>query len=260
MTQDMKCGSARVPTNLRMLKIIEAITSAGQPLTPTEINRSIGLPKQSIHRLCHTLLEEGYLVRDTDADRKRLTPSRKLRDLASGIFALSHRQIARHQILMQLSAAVGETVNLVMPEEKGMTYLDRVETNWSFRIQLPIGSHVPFHCTASGKTFLATLPLVDRRATVESLELAKLTANTIDRPSVLLDELARIENQGFAIDNEEFMEGMVAIAVPIRDGSDRYVASLAFHGPLQRLSVDVAISKKDTLLRAAGKLGGILFS
>lgn len=257
MMRNAKEDKARVPTNLRMLKIIEAITSAGQPLTPTEINRSIGLPKQSIHRLCNTLLVEGFLSRDVDP--KRLIPSRKLRELALGIFALSHRQIARHQILMQVSSDVGETVNLVLPDENGMTYLDRVETNWSFRIQLPIGSYVPFHCTASGKTFLASLPLPARRSLAGSLDLTKLTPNTIDNAPALLQELEKIDNQGFAIDNEEFMEGMVAIAVPIRDGSGQYFASLAFHGPSQRLSVTSAMSKKDVLLIAAEKLSQILF-
>ena len=258
MMRETEEGGVRVPTNLRMLKIIEAITSAGQPLTPTEINRSVGLPKQSIHRLCNTLLVEGYLARDVDP--KRLIPSRKLREWASGVFAMSHHQIARHQILMQVSSDVGETVNLVLPDENGMTYVDRVETNWSFRIQLPIGSHVPFHCTASGKTFLASLPLAARRSLARSLDLTKLTPNTIDNMPALLQELEMIGNQGFAVDNEEFMEGMVAIAVPIHDEHRRYFASLAFHGPNQRLSVSTALSKKDVLLTAAEKLRQVLFS
>ncbi|MEL6784709.1 MAG: helix-turn-helix domain-containing protein, partial [Pseudomonadota bacterium] len=54
----------RIATNLRTLLIIETIAKSGVPLSPTEINAHIGLPKQSIHRLCQTLVDEGFLIRD----------------------------------------------------------------------------------------------------------------------------------------------------------------------------------------------------
>lgn len=57
-------GNKRIPTNLRALQIIEALAQAGRPLTPTELNEIFGLPKATIHRLCSTLLSEGYLEKD----------------------------------------------------------------------------------------------------------------------------------------------------------------------------------------------------
>lgn len=244
--------SGRIATNLRTLRILEILGNADQPMTPTQINLELGLPKQTIHRLCKTLVEEGYLT--TDGRSKGLRPSRRLRSLASGILFASQFHIGRHQILEDIASQVSETVNFVIPQAEGMIYMDRVETDWAFRIQLPIGSHVPFHCTASGKTFLASLAPKTRTNMVDSLPLNKLTENTLVDKEKLLDELALVRKRGYALDNEEFMDGMIAMAVPVRDSDRRYVGALAFHGPIQRVALEDAISKKDILVEGAARL------
>lgn len=244
--------TGRIATNLRTLRILEILGNADQPMTPTQINQELGLPKQTIHRLCKTLQEEGYLT--TDGRSKGLRPSRRLRSLASGILFASQFHIGRRQILEDVAAKVSETVNFVVPQAEGMIYLDRVETDWPFRIQLPIGTHVPFHCTASGKTFLASLPPKTRANMVESLPLETLTQNTLTDRQKLLDELTLVRKRGYALDNEEFVEGMVAMAVPVKDAERRYVGALAFHGPVQRISLDDAVARKDILLDGASRL------
>ena len=135
-----------------------------------------------------------------------------------------------------------------------------MESDWPFRIQLPVGSHVPFHCTASGKTFLASLSPSLRKSFVRGMKLEALTPNTFSDPEKLLEELAVIAKQGYAVDNEEFMEGMIAVAVPIHDDRSRYCGSVAFHAPDQRLSVETALARKDFLLEGAEKLGKIFFN
>lgn len=248
----------RIPTNLRTLRILEVLGASDTPMTPTQINNELGLPKQTVHRLCKTLVAEGYLAKAPND--KRLRPTRRLRGLASGILFSSRTYISRHQVLMDVASRVNETVNFVVPEEEGMIYQDRVETDWPFRIQLPIGTHVPFHCTASGKTFLASLSPTARRSFVRSLSMKKFTPNTFDDPGALLDELKKISKDGYAVDNEEFVEGMVAIAVPIVDSNGRYCAALAFHGPLQRLSIEGAKTKLDILTNAASVLSTEILS
>ncbi len=244
--------SGRIATNLRTLRILEILGNSESPMTPTQINAELELPKQTIHRLCKTLIEEGYLT--TDGRSKGLRPARRLRSLASGVLSASQFHVGRHQILVDIAAKVSETVNFVVPQAEGMIYLDRVETDWPFRVQLPIGTHVPFHCTASGKTYLASLPPKVRKSMVESLPLEVQTPNSISDPEKLLEELTLVRKQGFALDREEFIEGMVAMAVPIRDADMRYVGALAFHGPTQRISLDDAVLKKDLLVDGATRL------
>jgi DNA-binding IclR family transcriptional regulator len=162
--------------------------------------------------------------------------------------------------LKEVAAEVGETVNYAVPGSSGMNYLDRVETDWPFRIQLPIGTSVPFHCTASGKTFLSSLATAKRNALVASLELTKRTEHTIHDPDHLLQELKTIRKQGYALDQEEFINGMIAIAVPVTDPAGRFIAGLAYHGPTQRMSLKEAVEKKRILHDAADKLSRTLFS
>ena len=154
--------------------------------------------------------------------------------------SLSH--VVRRQILERIAASVGETVNFVVPGESGMHYLDRVETDWPVRVQLPVGTEVPFHCTASGKAFLSSIPLKRRKSFIRALDLKKFTPNTHADHGALIEDTERVARRGYALDEEEFIEDMNAIAVPVTDDQGRYVASLAFHGPKQRLSIETAIA------------------
>ncbi|MEL6476929.1 MAG: IclR family transcriptional regulator [Pseudomonadota bacterium] len=226
----------RVPTNLRLLRIVDRMAEAGRPLSPSEINASIGLPKASIHRLCQTLIDEGYVVRDTDP--KKLCLSRRMRVTASRILDTDHLRIGRHQELQRLAAQLRETVNFVVPEEAGMRYLDRVEADWPLRVQLPIGTHVPFHCTASGKCFLAHLAHRPLGRLLSALDLSPRTEATLADVPSLKAELKRIRSRGYATDREEFIEGMMAVAVPVIGPDGQFLGALAAHGPASRLGPD----------------------
>ncbi|MEP2530391.1 IclR family transcriptional regulator C-terminal domain-containing protein [Shimia sp.] len=141
-----------------------------------------------------------------------------------------------------------------------MRYLDRVETDWAFRIQLPIGTNVPFHCTASGKCFIASLPPIQRQNLVQSLSFERMTDQTHLSAETLLNELAEVRKLKFSLDREEFLDGMIALAVPVTDANGRFVAAIAMHGPTQRLSIDLLVSQVDLLQTAAKKLSKALFS
>ena len=141
-----------------------------------------------------------------------------------------------------------------------MFYLDRVETDWPFRVQLPVGTNVPFHCTASGKTFMASLPKSSRETFVKNLALERHSKNTITEAQQLLDQLAEIRRLGYALDDQEFFDDMIAIAVPVRDGGGRFLAALAIHGPIQRFTLDNAVTRRDLLVDAAGRLGVAMLS
>lgn len=242
----------RIPTTMRLLLILEVIADAGRPMTAAELGREMDLPKQTIHRLCSTLLDEGFLV--TEGSSKRLLPGRRARHVAAGVLHTSPNHIIRRQILKRVSQTVKETVNFSAPRDDGMVYLDRVETDWAFRIQLPIGTQVPFHATASGKAYLASLPPRKRKALVGALTMEALTPRTHTDPATLLKELNLIAKRGYSLDNEEMLEGLVAMAVPILDAEGRFIAAIAFHGPIQRVTIDMAIQHLPLLQAAAADL------
>lgn len=251
-------SSDRIPTNLRTLLILEILGQNDHAMTATEINEELGLPKQTVHRLCATLEENGFINRLGDS--KKYQASRRLRELGSGLLHNSRNHIARRQILQDLASKVGETVNFVIPEDDGMRYLDRVETDWAFRIQLPIGTNVPFHCTASGKCFLASLPAKQRQNVAENMNFEPRTSHTHTTAESFLEELREVRKLGYSLDREEFLDGMIALAVPMTDETGRFVAAIAMHGPTQRLSIDILVSQVGLVQSAADRLSKVLFS
>jgi DNA-binding IclR family transcriptional regulator len=249
---------SRIATNMRLFHILAVMAKQQSPLTPSEINHHLGWPKQTVHRLCKSMVEEGFLNYDTCG--KRLLPSASLRTLANGLLASDWHAGCIHQILETLSSKVKETVNFVIPQREGMIYRDRVQANWAFQINLPVGTHVPFYCTASGKTYLASLAPKNRRTMVESLHLKSLTSTTAICVEALMQELVQVQKQGFALDNEEFYDGMIAIAVPVTDPKGRYHGAVAMHGPTLRLD-RATLEGNYTHLRAASKqLSQVIFS
>lgn len=245
-----------IPPNLRTFHILEVISNCPEPLTPTELTQRLGWPKQTVHRLCQTLIEAGIL----EKHNRRLSPGRRTDLLALGLANRAAGRAGCHQLLRQIAETSGETVNFVRPEPSGMRYVDRVETNWAFRVALPIGTHVPFHCTASGKIYMASLPSARRRTFLSSLELDGLTPNTHVSVERLAAELNEIRRDGFSLDREEFHEAMVAIAVPVTDPEGRFFAALAVHGPTQRFGLDKALANKDMLHDYARRISRVIFS
>ena len=248
--------SETIPTNLRLLLVLEEVARKGVPVTPTDVNAQLGLPKPTIHRLFTTLEEEGFLQRDIDG--RTYSPGRRLRGMATGVLSSLRIRTARLAVLRRLSAEIGETCNIALPDRDSMIYLERVETEWPLRIQLPVGSTVPFYCTASGKMYLSTLPKAHLARYAASETLEARTANSLTRTDDLLAEIEKVRAQGYAADDEEFMDGMIALAVPILDGADRLVATLSFHAPTMRFDKAKALTHLPALKAAAAELSSLL--
>lgn len=253
---DSKDMNETIPTNLRLLMVLEELSNAGVPMTPTEINQKLGLPKPTIHRLFSTLEGEGFLQREIDG--RSYTPGRRLRNLSMGVLSSLRVRTARLSVLNALAEHIGETCNISVPDRDAMIYIDRVETKWPLRIQLPIGTSVPFYCTASGKMYLSKLKKAHLERYLTSVNLEPRTGKTITDPALLLAEVQKTRERGYSEDNEEFMEGMIAIAVPIMDVHGRLVSTLSFHAPTQRLSLQDAGAHLERLRAGATDLAQLL--
>jgi len=242
--------------SIRSLQVLEAMVSADRPMTITEIMKATQLPKATVHRLCALLENEGFL--EPEIGGKGLGLGHRARELALGVMALGGVDAYRHRVLMDISREIGETCNLTVPQGSEILYVDRVETEWPLRTQLPVGSRVPLHCTASGKLYLSSLPAARRRKLIDSLDLQAHTPKSITDRARLVDEIEVIRRNRVSMDDEEFVTGMVAAAVPITDGRGRLAAMLAVHAPLIRMDLDAARSQVPLLRRAAEKISADL--
>lgn len=226
----------RGSTIQRVLDILDTVAASPKPISATEINEVLNLPKATAHRLCSELEARGYLLKKING--KSYVPGNRLHDVAVGVLANSRLRATRHAILTSLSEKVGETCNIAYADGLYMAYSDRVETTAPLRLQFPIGMRVPLYCTASGKLYLSTLPRIKRRAVIEKLQLVRRAKNTITDPETLIREIDKIEKREVSIDNQELYDDIIAIAVPIKDKQGRFYSSLAIQAPVSRISID----------------------
>ena len=75
----------KTPPNIRLLRIVEILSKHGKPISPTELNAELGLPKQSIHRLCNTLIEAGFLEKNLNANYGHLRGSCRSHQVWDGL-------------------------------------------------------------------------------------------------------------------------------------------------------------------------------
>ena len=237
---------------LRLLEILEGIAQADRPQSATDLNEVLRYPKATIHRLCGVLEREGFLERQLDG--KRLIPGPRLASMVQGVLSHERYRIPRHAILKRLSEEIGETCNIALPKGSEMVYFDRVQTHWPLQMQLPVGSEVPLYCTSAGKVYLSSFLPKRRALVVQRLTLEQRTPQTITDPVTLEQELETISKRGYSTDNEEFIEGMVCVGVPITDERNRLFATLSFHAPTSRMSLKEATTFVPTLLDAAEQL------
>lgn len=239
----------------RVLEIIEAVSSADRPLSPADLALQLGIPKPSVHRLLQQLETDGFLQTNM---RGLLVPADRLQSIALGILYASRFKAQRQAILKKLAGEIGETCGISIPDGTEMIYYDRIQTNWPLQVHLPIGSHTPVWCTASGKLYLSSLAKDQRQRILKNLPLEKHTRNTLINPKQLETALADIAELERGIDNEEFVDGMVAVSVPIKDKHGRLFACLFTHAPILRKSLDELLQYEPLLRAAAEELGDLI--
>ena len=135
-----------------------------------------------------------------------------------------------------------------------VAYIDRVESRWPLGLRFEPGSRVPVHCTAIGKLLLSEMGPRQRDRFLMSSPLLKYTQNTITEPGALQQELAHIHEKRISTDDQEFMSGVVCVAVPITCSSGRVCAGLAISAPQARLTLEDAKRHLPLLQDAARKL------
>ena len=242
-------GSA--PT-LRVFSFLEAIAESRRPLSVSELSEALNVPQPTAHRIVRMLETENFLVREPGT--RRFCPGDRLARLSLGLVSASIRAVPRRTILEELSKAVGETCNLGILVDKHVLYVDRVEAGWPLGLRFNPGSHVPLHCTSMGKLFLSALPLDERGILLKSITLHKYTDNTITDLDRLEVELETIRQRELALDNQEFLAGVVCVAAPIRGKGRDVIAAVAISAPMARMSVDRALEKAPLLKSAAEKI------
>ncbi|TVT45144.1 MAG: IclR family transcriptional regulator, partial [Denitromonas halophila] len=164
---------------------------------------------------------------------------------------------ARHVVLRQLVEEVGESCNITAFSGSEVLYLDRVETAAPLRFYLHPGSRVPAHCSASGKLFLAQMSPAQRRRLLAHVPLERFTPKTLTTLDALDEEIETVKRQGYALDDEEFLPGLICAAVLVPRHNARSNMGIAIQAPIMRLSHDKVLTLLPALNKAAKALADI---
>jgi DNA-binding IclR family transcriptional regulator len=232
------------------------VAGSRAPVDVLDIISAVKLPKATAYRMVDWFVTQGYLAREPG--RRRLIVGPKLTNLAFGALSSSMRHDTPHVVLQRLVHTLNETCNIGTLLNGEVVYLDRVEAeHWPLRLHYTIGSRVPLHCSAIGKLFLALAASLRRRRLLQSLELQRFTANTITDSARLDAELRQIRKEQVSFDREEYLVGVVCMAVPVMGKNGEMLAAVAIQAPEARVNVQTARRHLPALRNAAAELAGI---
>jgi DNA-binding IclR family transcriptional regulator len=236
----------------KAFSVLEVVSLNPEPTRISEIIRGTGMTKPTAHRIVNMLLEMGFLERDS-LDRGFIEGS-GLVDLAYRTLAAAAPRSLRHSILQGISEQIGETVNFGVLSGGEVIYLDRVEAKWPLGLRFDAGSRVPAHCTAIGKLLLSRLADNDLHALVSSMPRSAYTTNTITEIDPLLRSLAGVRTTAVGTDDQEFMHGVVCVAVPVIDNNGRCFGGIAVSAPEARMTLSEMLTHVPQMENAATSL------
>ena len=200
--------------------------NAGEAAGPSELARRLGLPKSSIANICNALAEIG-LVRRIGTG---FALGRKLAELGGAYLASVDLVQEFYDACRTLPTGSVETVQLAILDGLEMTYLARHDGRQPVRLTSQIGRRLPATVTATGKAALASLDQDDLDRRLAGIwELPVLTPKSIGSVAALRAELTAVRGRGYAMDDEETVEGVVCFGVMIpgrRPGEGPYAASI----------------------------------
>jgi IclR family transcriptional regulator, KDG regulon repressor len=213
----MKKNSYSAPSVKKAYKILQIISDSSSGFGISEIAKKLKIGKSTVHGIAAALVELGLLVRD---------PLHKKYQLGYSLLELNRKFYRRMELrdiaripMEKLMEKVEETVFLGIVNGDHITILDVVESYREMKITSPPGTRLPLLAGATGKVFLAHFEEKKRKEIVQKMKLVRYTSKTKTDPKQFLKEVEETKKRGYAIDDEEYLSGVRAVAAPVQTAS-----------------------------------------
>ena len=241
-------GSAPVGVISKVLLILEALQGSSAGLGLKAICDLTGIHKSTAHRFLKHLERERYLIR-TEAGAYLIGP-RLSQMSARGNQGATLQAVAR-PILWELWKSTQETVNLAVLDQGTVLYLEVIESPHEFRLSSRVGARRSLHVTALGKALAAFLPPELRESILSTITFQPSTSRTILNLLQFRQELEKIRSQGYAVDDEEAVQGARCVSAPILNSDSEPIAAVSVSGPVTRVSPNQVVALAGAVTSAA---------
>jgi DNA-binding IclR family transcriptional regulator len=219
----------------------------------SEATRYLGVASSTAHRLLAMLAYRGFVRQDPVS--KAYLPGPALTGVAFAIFGRIDIAGTVTPLVRSLSERLRETVHVGMLDGAAVRFVAAVEGPTAVRVASRLGRTMPAHCTSTGKAMLAQLPQAELRQLLPDETLERITDRSIGSRTKLEAELARVREQGYAVNREESEEGVASVAVPIPTQAPGLRLALNAAAPQHRLSRSQYAPVAAVLAEAAKEIG-----
>lgn len=230
----------KVPNLEKGLAVIEHLSMYPAGQTLQEIKGSVDISQTTAYRILNTLVRLEYLTYDETTKHYKLT--RKL--LTLGFRSLNEHNLLEIVLprLRELRDIVKETACFgIMGNEKGV-FIEQAQGHHTFRFVLTPGKPFELHCSAPGKAMMAFFPNTVRNRYLEYMTFPRYNERTIIDRETYLRELEKVRDLGYAVDNEEEMNGVICVGAPIFNYNGYPCGAIWISGPKDRLTPEVVLT------------------
>ena len=238
---------------LRVIQILELLSTAGQPMRLADISRTLEIPKSTLLPILQTMTQSRYLTRD-GSDRYSLGIAMVGAAAAAGKLHSPAKCIKA--CLKDLVEEFSETCYYGVLEGNRVLYLEKVESPQPLRMLTAIGHRLPAYATGLGKALLTD----HTQSQLEQLYpegLIPLTEHTIRNIPALVRQLRQAKEDGYAWEIEESTAHIRCFAAPVRRNG-QIIGAVSMAIPLFRYREEEKEKIISALQKAAGHLGTLL--
>lgn len=240
----------------RALDIIEAVAVQQSGTALMDIAEETGLHKSTVYRIISTLVKRGYLDKSTDGNYKI---GLKLIEAVSCYINSLELQTEARPYISQITANLGLTSHLGVLDGDKVVYIEKMDVVSSVKMYSQIGLRMYAYCSSLGKCLLSNYSKEELDSVMANCSFIKFTPNTIGSLEELHEEMTKVRQQGWAMDNEEYERGHRCIGAPIYDYRGDIIAAISASGDKHILTddriQDVADYVKATALELSRGMG-----
>jgi DNA-binding IclR family transcriptional regulator len=237
----------------RSFDVLEAVARAGRAVTLGEVAERTGLPKATVHRSLSALQGRGYVSRD---DSRYIVGIRCFELGSLWAQNLDLRSVAGPH-LRELNNSTGETVHLAIYDSADVVYIEKLDCHHAVAAKSYVGRRCPAFCVATGRALLAHQPWHEIDTVLDG-PLPNYTPSTVTDPAQLRTILTEVREVGYAVNRENYREGVGGVASPVSDHTGAVVAAVGCCVPVSRLGDAEFAHLRDKTIQAAQAISAAL--